>query len=192
MPSGAGSTRSPTVARNGFGALPMQLDRRAGADRPLDADRGRLAELDVDAVLVGERRLDDLLLHLAVERHRQLRRDVVLAQVDQRVLLGELGRARRAARLCRRGGGRRRRSPASAARSGARSSGVARAADRVADPDRRRDPRACAICPAATDAARSRRAAVEHADRGDLAPRARRPSWHAGRGSRTVPANIRT
>ena len=38
------------------------------ADRSLDADRRRLAEVDVDAEVGRQRRLDDLLLHLAVER----------------------------------------------------------------------------------------------------------------------------
>ena len=51
-----------------------QLDRLAAAGGPLDADRGRLAEADLQAVLVGQGRLDDLLLHLAVERQRELRR----------------------------------------------------------------------------------------------------------------------
>ena len=53
-------------------------------------DDRRLAELCPDPVLVGERRLDHLPLHLAVERHRDLTSRVVLADVDQRVLLGEL------------------------------------------------------------------------------------------------------
>jgi hypothetical protein len=45
----------------------------------------------------SERGLDDLLLDLAVERHRDLVAVVVLADVDERVLLGELVQA--AARL---------------------------------------------------------------------------------------------
>ena len=69
----------------------MHLDGGAGPDRPLDADRRRLAEVDVEAELVRQRRLDDLLLHLAVERDGDLLPDVVLPHVDQRVLLGELG-----------------------------------------------------------------------------------------------------
>ena len=59
--------------------------------RPLDADRRRLAERDVEAEVARQRRLDDLLLDLAVERDRELLADVVLPDVDQRVLLGELG-----------------------------------------------------------------------------------------------------
>ena len=47
--------------------------------------------VDLDAEVVRQRRLDDLLLHLAVERDGDLLADVVLAQVDQRVLLGQLG-----------------------------------------------------------------------------------------------------
>ena len=89
MSTGAGSKRSPTVARNGFGLAEL-FDGRARADQSLDADRRRLAELDVDAEVGRQRLLDDLLLHLAVEREEKLLPDVVLPQVDQRVLLGEL------------------------------------------------------------------------------------------------------
>ena len=89
-PTGAGSTRSPTVARNGFGRSPSISTAVARADESLDADRRRLAELDVDAEVGRQRLLDDLLLHLAVEREEQLLPDVVLPQVDQRILLGEL------------------------------------------------------------------------------------------------------
>ena len=67
------------------------LDRLAGGDRSLDADRGGLAELGVEPELRGQRRLDDLLLHLAVERQAQLLPRLVLVQADQRVLVGELG-----------------------------------------------------------------------------------------------------
>ncbi len=84
-PNAAGSMRSASVAMNGF-----VLSRRAaagdvrlglGADdllgladarRTLDADRRRLAEVGGDAVVALERRLDDLLLDLAVERDRDL------------------------------------------------------------------------------------------------------------------------
>ena len=59
--------------------------------RALDAHRRRLAEVGGDAVVALERRLDDLLLDLAVERDRDLVAVVVLADVDERVLLGELG-----------------------------------------------------------------------------------------------------
>ena len=58
--------------------------------RTLDVDGRRPTELDGDAVVVFQRRLDDLLLHLAVERDRDLLGVVVLPDVDQRVLLGEL------------------------------------------------------------------------------------------------------
>ena len=47
--------------------------------------------VDLDAEVGGQRGLDDLLLHLAVERDGDLPPHVVLAQGDQRVLLGELG-----------------------------------------------------------------------------------------------------
>ena len=67
---GAGSTRSPTVARNGLAACSI-----SSAAAPLPAGRsmqivGRLAERRLDPVVLRERGLDDLLLHLAVEQHR--------------------------------------------------------------------------------------------------------------------------
>ena len=68
--------------------LVQELDRLAAAQRALDTDRARLAEGDVEAVVARERRLEHLLLHVAVDRDRQLA--AVLAQPDQRVLLGEL------------------------------------------------------------------------------------------------------
>ena len=46
--------------------------------------------VDLDAEVAGERVADDLLLHLAVERDERLLTNVVLPEVDQRVLLGEL------------------------------------------------------------------------------------------------------
>ena len=67
------------------------LDSRAGTDRPFDVDGRRLVERDLDTEVVRQRRLDDLLLHLAVERDGDLLPETVLPQVDQRVLLGELG-----------------------------------------------------------------------------------------------------
>ena len=67
------------------------LERSAGSDRPLDADRRRLAELDCDPELVRERRFEHLLLHFAVEANRKLLAQVVLPDADQRVLLGEPG-----------------------------------------------------------------------------------------------------
>ncbi len=89
-PGAAGSTRRPRSAWNGFVGVLRISTASPRPDRPLDADRRRLAERDLEAVLVRERRLDHLPLHLAVERDRDLRPRVVLADVDQRVLLGEL------------------------------------------------------------------------------------------------------
>src|SRR4029453_2212640 len=80
--------------RERFGWLAQPLDGRPGADRPFDADGGGLAEADLQAEVVGQRGADDLLLDLAVELHRELLAQVVLAQVDQRVLLGQLGEGR--------------------------------------------------------------------------------------------------
>ena len=66
------------------------LDRLAGPDGPFDIDWRRFAECDFETELVCQRRLDDFLLDLAVERDRELLARVVLPDVDQRVLLGEL------------------------------------------------------------------------------------------------------
>ena len=67
-----------------------ELDRLSGADRPFDVDRRRLAEGDLEAEVVRQRRLNDLLLDFAVQRDGELLAAVVLANVDQRVLFGEL------------------------------------------------------------------------------------------------------
>src|SRR5215211_6855850 len=71
--------------------LGEQLDGGTDADGPLDANRRRFTELDLEVVIVRQRRSDDLFLHLTVERDVQFLAYVVLSQVDQRVLLGELG-----------------------------------------------------------------------------------------------------
>ena len=68
----------------------QHLDGLADAHGPLNADRRRLVERDGDAVLARERGLDHFLLHLAVQRDRDLVGVVGLPDVDQRVLLGEL------------------------------------------------------------------------------------------------------
>jgi len=65
--------------------------RRAGADGPFDAYRGGLPEADLDPVLGGQGGLYHLLLDLAVQGDVDLLADVVLADVDERVLLGDLG-----------------------------------------------------------------------------------------------------
>src|SRR5205085_9413207 len=70
--------------------LAQPLDRGPRADRPLDADGRRLAEADLEPVVARERRLDDLLLYLAVERDGELAARVVLPEADERVLLGQL------------------------------------------------------------------------------------------------------
>ena len=115
---------------NGFvlsGELrPVMFVLRLGADdllgladarRALDAHDGRLAEVGGDAVVALERRLDDLLLDLAVERDRDLVAVVVLADVDERVLLGELASAARSEPCC---SGRRAKTTASSAGRGKR------------------------------------------------------------------------
>ena len=150
-PGGAGSIRRASVALNGFvlsGELrPVMFvcvfarmtssasPARAG---PLDAHGGRLAEVGGDAVVALERRPDDLLLDLAVERDRDLVAVVVLADVDERILLGELGERRaEAARLL---GPEREHDGLERRPREARRLGLARRrlADRVADPNRTR------------------------------------------------------
>ena len=66
------------------------LEVSTGGDGPFDADRGGVAELDGDGEVVGESLLDDLLLHLAVEREERLLVGIVLPEIDQRILFGEL------------------------------------------------------------------------------------------------------
>ena len=90
-PAGAGSTRSPIVARNGFDSA-----CRISTASPVPSGRSTQIVVvsrkrDVEAEVARQRRLDDLLLDLAVERDGDLLAGVVLPDVDQRVLLGELG-----------------------------------------------------------------------------------------------------
>ena len=77
---------------------PDHLVGLADMRRTLDADDRRLAEVRRDAVVALEGGLDDLLLDVAVERDRDLV-PVVLADVDERILLGELGERRAEAAL---------------------------------------------------------------------------------------------
>ena len=56
-PTAAGSTRRPDRGEERVGRRADDLGGRADADRPLDADRRRLAERHLDAVLAGQRRL---------------------------------------------------------------------------------------------------------------------------------------
>jgi len=136
-------------------------------DRPFDTDGRCLAERDIDAEVACQRRLDDLLLHLAVQRDGCLLPSLVAAEVDQRVLLGELdernvqrtpvgGTVRDDHRLqCRWGKlcplrGRRARLP-----------------DRVADLDVAESPQLPDL-PCGDRRTPDSRAAVEHTDRSDL------------------------
>ena len=187
-PRAAGSIAQPDRGEERIGRLAEQLDRLARADRPLDADRRRLAEADVDAVVARQRRLDDLLLHLAVERDGELLPAVVLAHVDQRVLLGELGE-RDAERALVRG---RAGTTTVSSVGGAKwcSTLVARRADRVADPDLRE-------APELPDLARGHRRRAERPRRRSktlIAVTFRSPSSPNRSRSRvrTVPENMRT
>ena len=71
--------------------LPEQGDGAADPGGALDAQGGGGAEVHGDVVLEGERLLQHLLLHLAVERDVEVLAGLVDAQPDQRVLLGDLG-----------------------------------------------------------------------------------------------------
>src|SRR5215472_13870871 len=93
--AGAGGRRfeaQPDRGQERVGWFAQPLGGRAGADEPFDADRRRLAKADRETEVTGQRRLDDLLLDLAVQRDGDLLADIVLPDVDQRVLLGKLGK----------------------------------------------------------------------------------------------------
>src|SRR5262249_35199794 len=93
-------------------------------------------EAGLETVLGGQGGLDHLLLDLAVQRDVDLLPDVVLADVDEGVLLGELGQGGMQPRLVARIAGHDRR-----LQRGRREVTLARAVrpgpDRVADPDLR-------------------------------------------------------
>jgi hypothetical protein len=91
--AGAGRPRFDVQPdRGGIGmAVGLQdLHGAPAAEGPLDADHRGLAERGGHTEIVGERGLDDLLLDGPVERHVDLLPLVVLAQVDERILFGEL------------------------------------------------------------------------------------------------------
>jgi hypothetical protein len=144
----------------------------AGPDRPFDAQGGGLAERHLQAVVAGQGGLDDLLLDLAVQRHRQLPPAVVLAQADQRVLLVQLGERDPQGRLVARAAGDHDRLQGRPGeRRGRR--GRPRLADHVADLDGAQPPDLGDL-PGGDGRAPDGRAAVEHADGGDPPLRA---SW---------------
>ena len=188
LPIGAGSTRSPTVARNGLGASSM-------ISTAAPVPTGRSTQI----VVVSRNStsmpnscasvcLDDLLLHLAVERDEHLLPDVVLPEVDQRVLLGELGqgavqRARSAAVSRHDDRLQRRRREVVVLRAGSRGS-----ADRVADPDLAEPPELADLA-GGDRSRRDGRAAVEDADRRDLRLAVAAES-HADRASAACPENM--
>jgi hypothetical protein len=156
----------PDRGQERVGCLPHPLDRGTATCQPLDADRGRLAEADVKAEVRCQRGPDDFLLHLAVQRDGDLPADVVLPDVDQRVLLGQLGQrgAQRTelARIARHDHRLQRRRGEPVPRSS-----TPRHADRVADPDLGQAPQLADL------AHRDRvlphvRAAVKDAERGHL------------------------
>ena len=201
-PGAAGSIRSARVALNGFvlsGELRpvmfvLVLARMISSASPTRAGRsmqtvGRLAEVRRDAVVALEGRLDDLLLDLAVERDRDLVAGVVLADVDERVLLGELGegRAERALLLGSLGeddGFERRARERAVASSPGR-----RVADRVTDADRA-EPRRIRHLACRDDVASRCAGRGEDPDRRRLGPPRRRPA-RAARGG-ACPPNRRT
>ena len=94
FPAGVDRSRldaQPDSSEKRIGSFADHLDCGTGADRPFNADCCCLAERDVNAEFVRQRCLDNLLLHLTVERDGDFLANIVLPQVDQRVLLGELG-----------------------------------------------------------------------------------------------------
>src|SRR5215510_1331532 len=70
----------------------QDLKGTRAAEGPLDVDHCRLAERGGDIEIVSERGLDYLFLDSAVERHVDLLPLVVLSQIDERVLFGELAK----------------------------------------------------------------------------------------------------
>ena len=68
----------------------QKLNRAARPAGTLDVDHRRFAERDIELKVVRQRGLDDLFLDFAVERHIDFLPGVILPQVDERVLLGEL------------------------------------------------------------------------------------------------------
>ena len=179
-----GSTRSPTWPGTGCGASSM-----TSTAAPVPTGRSTQIvvvsrKLDVEAEVVGQRRLDDLLLHLAVERDEQLLPHVVLAQVDQRVLLGELGqrgvqRARSAGAAGHDHRLQRRRREVVAAPRPRRGD-----ADRVADPDVAEAPQ-LADLPGARPTSRRTAAPRSKTLIAVTLPLARRRRTAAGRATRT-------
>ncbi|KRA48111.1 hypothetical protein ASD97_35090 [Streptomyces sp. Root63] len=151
----------------GVGVRVDELGGLPRAGRPFQADGRGPPEDHVHAELLGQGRLDDLLLHLPVEREGHLPAEVVAADGDQRVLFGEtaergvqgapvLGASRDDDRLQ----GRRGEVPASGL-------GPVRA-DAVADPDAGR-PLQPADPAGADRRSRHLTAVLENADRRDLA-----------------------
>src|ERR1700761_9282108 len=70
------------------------LKRACAPGRAFYADHRGLAEGHREAEILRERGLDDFLLHLAVEGNIKLLTLVVLAHVDERILLGDLAERR--------------------------------------------------------------------------------------------------
>ena len=148
------SSRNATPECSGARLDPQadrRLERVVAAAHVLDCARPRRPAARCRSVVVsrkltstpnsvGQSGLDDLLLNFAVEGDQQFLPDVILAQVDQRVLLGQL-RERGVQRRAVGGPGRnddglerwRRRSDGAGRSDGAARS--ARRADQVADPD---------------------------------------------------------
>ena len=167
-PGGGRLDAEPDRGQERVGRLVQPLHGRAAAERPLDADRGRLAEADRQAEVGGQGRPDDLLLDLTVERDVHLLAEVVLAQVDQRVLLGQLGegRVQGAPVGGTAGDDHRLQGRRVEVAPGAGGPGDA---DLVADPDLAEAPELADLPGGDGRAPDGRRAVLEHADRGDLA-----------------------
>src|SRR5450755_1752484 len=70
----------------------QDLKGTRAAEGPLDVDHRCLAERGGDIEIVSERGLDYLLLDSAVERYIDFLPLVVLSQIDERILFGELAK----------------------------------------------------------------------------------------------------
>ena len=89
-PGGPGLDAQSQRGQERVGPAVDDFQGRPGARQPLDVNHRRLAERHRQAEVAGQGGLDDFFLDFAVKRHGQLAGGVVLPDVDQRVLLGEL------------------------------------------------------------------------------------------------------
>ena len=90
VPDGRRLHAQPDTGEIRVAVLPDQVPGGPGAHDALDAQGRRLREPGADAVPLLEQCGDDFLLHLAVQAERGLALGLVEAQLDERVLVGQL------------------------------------------------------------------------------------------------------